>query len=173
MAQSDNSGLIKLGIAGAVGWYAYTQGWLSFLGIGSAAASTTPAATSGSTPVPPAATVPQGGATPPAPTGPSLTSLYSQLVAAVGPAQAAQLASGGQRFGPDDYNAILMQIYPEAGPLPDPNQLFGASGWSRPSAMPIATYWAATSQWLQQNKGLSGLNGYAGLGALARQRGWA
>ena len=31
---ADNSGLIKLGIFGAVAYYAYSQGWLSFLGLG-------------------------------------------------------------------------------------------------------------------------------------------
>ena len=173
----DNSGLIKLGIAGAGIWYAYKQGWLSFLGLGTGTGTTTgstPATGTGTpAPTPPPAPPPSAAAPPPlGPPAPSLSSLYTQLVNAVGPAQAAQVASGGQRFGPDDYNAILMQVYPAAGPLPDPNSLFSDTGWSRPSAMPIAAYWSKTSAWLQQNKGLSGLNPYPGLAGLAMRQGW-
>jgi hypothetical protein len=172
MAQSDSSGLIKIGVLAGVGWYAYNKGWLSFLGLGTGTGTPTgtpPAGGAATTPVtPPPAPVTPPPAGPPLP---SLSALYTQLVNAAGPAQAAQLASGGQRFGPDDFNAILVGIYPAAGPLPDPNQLFGDTGWSRPAAMPIASYWAKTSGWLQQNKGLAGVNGYAGLGALAARWG--
>jgi hypothetical protein len=166
---SDNSGLIKLGIAGAAAYYAYSQGWLSFLGIGTAAPTTAAGVATppvaGSVAAPGAAVTP----TPPAAVaGPSLSSLYTQLVAAAGASH-----QPGSNPGPDEYNALLMGIYPAAGPLPDPNQLFAGTGWSRPGGMPIAAYWSVTSTWLQANKGLSGLNGYAGLGAIAmRQRGW-
>jgi hypothetical protein len=176
MAQSDNSGLIKFGVLAGVGWYAYNKGWLSFLGLGTGTGTPTGTPPAGGAATPPVTPPPAPVTTPPSagPPPPSLSALYTQLVNAAGPAQAAQLASGGQRFGPDDFNAILVGIYPAAGPLPDPNQLFGDTGWSRPAAMPIASYWAKTSAWLQQNKGLAGVNGYAGLGALAaRQRGWA
>jgi hypothetical protein len=163
---ADNSGLIKLGIAGAAAYYAYSQGWLSFLGIGTQAAAT-PAAV-----LPPGST---GGAvspaapvdSPQAPTpGPSLASLYTSLVNAAGAAH-----SPGSNPGPDEYNSLLMGIYPAAGPLPDPVSLFASTGWARPNGMPIAAYWSLTSVWLQQNKGLSGVNAYAGLGALAMRAG--
>jgi hypothetical protein len=167
---SDNSGLIKLGIAGAAAYYAYSQGWLSFLGIGTAAAPAAagvpPVAVGGSVAAPGAAVAPPPPVT--APAGPSLSSLYTQLVAAAGAAH-----QPGDNPGPDEYNALLTSIYPAAGPLPDPVQLFAGTGWSRPGGMPIAAYWSLTSTWLQANKGLSGLNAYAGLGAIAvRQRGW-
>jgi hypothetical protein len=161
---SDNSGLIKLGIAGAGLYYAYSQGWLSFLGIGSAAATSTavPPVSSPGTGQPP---VTQAPAAPSAPL-PSLASLYTQLVNAAGAAH-----TPGSNPGPDEYNSLLMGIYPAAGPLPDPNSLFASTGWQRPNGMPIAAYWSITSVWLQQNKGLSGVNGYAGLGALAMRAG--
>ena len=176
-AHSDNSGLIKLGIAGGALYYAYKQGWLAFLGLGTGTGTPTstggtPAGSGTGTPAPTPPVPPVAPAAPSGPPAPSLTSLYTQLVNAVGPAQGAQLASGGQRFGPDDYNSILMGIYPAAGPLPDPNSLFADTGWSRPSAMTIAGYWSKTSQWLQQNKGLSGVNGYSGLAGLAMRQGW-
>ncbi len=163
---SDNSGLIKLGIAGAAAYYAYSQGWLSFLGIGTPAATTTAGLPSPPVSGPIASAV---AANPPAatPAGPSLSSLYTQLVAAAGAAH-----QPGDNPGPDEYNALLTSIYPAAGPLPDPVQLFASTGWARPGGMPIAAYWSLTSTWLQANKGLSGLNAYAGLGALAMQRGW-
>ncbi len=164
---SDNSGFIKIGVVGVVGWYAYTKGWLSFLGIGPAAAATpvvpvTPTPTASSQPAQTAAAPPPAASAGPA--APSLTSLYTQLVNAAGSANV---------HDPDNYNALLVGIYPAAGPLPDPNQLFAGTGWARPAQMPIASYWSLTSAWLQQNKGLAGMNGYSGLGALARKRGWA
>src|ERR1035437_4260566 len=35
---ADNGGMIKLGLVAAAAYYAYSQGWLSALGIGTAAA---------------------------------------------------------------------------------------------------------------------------------------
>jgi hypothetical protein len=175
---ADNSGLIKMGIAGAVAWYAYSQGWLSFLGIGTAAAAApataaAPAASPVAAAVPPLAppvvppvTAPAASATP------SLDALGAQLVRALGS------SANAAGVGPDAYNAVLTQIYPAAGPLPDPNTLFAGSGWARPQGMTFPVYWTATAPWLKANKGLSGygphgLGGYAGLGAIAMRHGWA
>jgi hypothetical protein len=86
---------------------------------------------------------------------PSLDALGAQIVARVGSGSA----------GPDEFNSLLTQIYPAAGPLPDPNQLFAGSGWSRPQTMGFSTYWTATAPWLKANKGLSGFGSY-GLGLI-------
>lgn len=160
---ADNSGFLKIGLFAGAGFLAWQQGWFSKLGIGSQAAS--PAA--GTLPSQPAA-----GAAVKAPPGPSLSDLYAKLVTAVGAATAATADANGvvTRPGPDEFNAILTQIYPAAGPLPDPGPMF--PGWTRGQAMPIATYWAATSAWLTANRGLSGLNAYSGLAGLAQRRGW-
>jgi hypothetical protein len=100
---------------------------------------------------------PAGGTAPAA--GPSLDTLYGQLVAAVGAAHVP-----GDNAGPDEYDALLGQVYPPlAGVLPDPNQLFAGTGWARPSGMPVAAYWSKMAPWLKTNKGLSGVGLY-GLG---------
>ena len=167
---SDNSGLIKVAAIGVAAYYAYSQGWLSFLGIGTAAAASTPVVTppaAGAVP-PVASPVVAPVVTPPAaPAAPSLDSLGAAIVTAV----------KGASVGPDDYNYFLTQIYPAAGPLPDPVSLFASTGWARPQPMGFSTYWTITAPWLKANKGLSGygpqgLGGYAGLGAIAMRRGW-
>jgi hypothetical protein len=225
---ADNTGmLIKVGIAGAVGYYAYTQGWLSFLGLGglpsdalyigmvpvgqtSSACGASPvtattyvfhSASTGKyycqTTVPTAAQqaaaqaaqvasaaggggttvatgVPAPPATPPAtppPAAPSLDSLGAAVTKALG----SQMNAAG--VGPDAYNYAVTSVYPAAGPLPDPNQLFAGTGWARPAAMDFTTYWTYTAPWLKANKGLSGYGGglgaYYALGALARRMGRA
>jgi hypothetical protein len=152
---ADNSGMIKIALFGGAAFLAYKQGWLSSIGIGTPSPTSTsgtatqPVGTTGSPIVPAAPSQPSGAATP------TLDSLGAQIVT----------AAGGQSMGPDGFNSILTQIYPAAGPLPDPNQLFGPSGWARPASMGFATYWAITAPWLKANKGLSGI-GRHGLGFL-------
>jgi hypothetical protein len=157
---ADNSGMIKIAAIGGAAFLAYRQGWLSFLGIGTPATAVSPATGTPVTAVP-------SSVAPAASPVPSLDSVYGSLVQQVGP------LNSDHTMGPDGYNALLIQIYPAAAPLPDPVSLFSGTDWARPAAMPIASYWSRMAPWLQQNRGFAGLGIYGTLGALAmQQRGW-
>jgi hypothetical protein len=150
---ADNTGLfIKLGIAGAVAYYAYSQGWLSSLGIGTAA-TTTPATT----------TTPAVAVNPNPITGSNtLAGIYSRMVAAAGP---------GSR-GVDEWNSYLAT----AGNLtpPDPMPLFQAAvpGFDRSQKLTAAQYWGVMAPALTAQTGLTGMGRvFAGLGAIRQTMG--
>ena len=151
---ADNSGMIKLAVAGAVAYYAYSQGWFASLGIGTAAAAT-PAAT----PALPAAPVAPAAPVNPNPiTGSNtLAGIYSRMIAAAGP-------------GP--YNADVWNTYlATAGSLtpPDPMPIFTAAvpGFTRSQTLTAAQYWGVMAPALTAQQGLSGMGRvFAGLGAI-------
>jgi hypothetical protein len=154
---ADNSGMLKVGLFAGAAFLAYRQGWFS-----SILGTVSPTSTSGTGAQPVGTTGSTVSQQPPAqpaqaqhPAASSLDDLGAQVVA----------AAGGQSMGPDGFNALVTRILPSAGPLPDPNELFGPSGWARPASMSFATYWAITAPWLKANKGLSGI-GPHGLGYL-------
>jgi hypothetical protein len=146
---ADNAGLLKIGLFAGAAYLAYSQGWLSALGLGlSTVAPSSPGGAVG----------PVAGSGSSTTLGPSLASLYSALVKA----SANDAAVKAGTAGPDTYNVYLVQVYPALGAAPDPVPIFGG----RP-AMTAAQYWAGISPWLATNKGLSGANAYAGLAGIA------
>jgi hypothetical protein len=151
---ADNSGMIKLGLFAAVAYYAYSQGWLSVLGISA------PAATAAATP---AATLPAAPVNPNPITGSNtLAGIYSRMVAAAGP---------GSR-GVDQWNTYLAT----AGNLtpPDPMPLFQAAvpGFDRSQNLTAAQYWGVMAPALTAQTGLTGMGRvFAGLGAIRQTMG--
>jgi hypothetical protein len=147
---ADNSGMIKIGLFAAVAYYAYSQGWLSSLGIGTAAATTTPATT----------TTPAVAVNPNPITGANtLAGIYSRMVAAAG---------SGSR-GVDEWNSYLAT----AGNLtpPDPMPLFQAAvpGFERSQKLTAAQYWGVMAPALTSQQGLTGMGRvFAGLGAIGQ-----
>ena len=143
---ADNSGMIKLGLFAAAAYYAYSQGWLSVLGIGAPAAAT-PAATPAAAPVNPN---PITGSN-------TLAGIYSRMVAAAG---------SGSR-GVDAWNSYLAT----AGNLtpPDPMPIFTAAvpGFDRSQLLTAAQYWGVMAPALTAQQGLTGMGRvFAGLGAI-------
>lgn len=181
---ADNSGFIKIAAIGAAVYLAYTQGWLSFLGLGTASSASTastgtPAATGANLPAVsvPVATV---ATTPPSPKANVLDGIYTAMV------KAANAPSAG--LGVDAWGYYLNQ---QLGPLglsaPDPMPLFQAYVTSISAPPPGGspgqpatfdrstytfsgpTYWAVMAPALRSQLGLSGLGLYGGLGALMRR----
>jgi len=149
---ADNSGLIKIGLFAGAAYLAYSQGWLSFLGIGTAAATTTATTTTGTA----ATTTAVELAKVAAPSFNSLDAIYSRMVA---------LASkdGITSTGPDVWNYYTVNA---GGPsqMPSPED----AGLTRVN-MTSAQYWSAMSPVLKTKLGLSGMGFYGGLGAVARR----
>ena len=145
---ADNSStFIKLGIIGAVGYFAYTQGWLSFLGIGGSAPAPTPTPTPTPAPNPNAI---QGANT--------IDGVFTKMVAA---------APSGSH-GVDEWNSYLqtaMQGVKSGWVAPDPMPIFTAAvqGFSRDQQLSSGQYWGVMAPWLKTNAGLSGY-GRNGLG---------
>lgn len=146
---ADNSGFIKLGIAAAVGYFAYTKGWLSFLGIGSPAVAA---------PAP----VPVPAPNPNAITGANtLDGIYTRLVAAA--------PSGAH--GVDVWGSYLAPILGSAPPDPMPIFTAAVPGFARSQQLTAAQYWAVMAPVLKTQFGLAGLGIYGGLGAVMLSRG--
>ena len=143
---ADNSGLIiKVGIFGAVAYYAYSQGWLSSLGIGTAAVATTPATNAVITPVVPVA----------------VANTLSEVQAAT-ILQANAPAAG---LAVDDWGWYLNNVLATIGngkPAPDPMPIFTAAipGFVRSQLLTAAQYWAVMGPALTSQLGLSGLGMY-------------
>jgi len=168
---ADNT-MIKVGAVAVAAYVAYTQGWLSFLGIGTAAA-TTPAATTATTP---AATT--AATTTPAtpvvnPKANVLDGIYARMVAAAN--------APSQGLGVDAWGYYLnQQLAPLGLTAPDPQPLFQSliDGlnklnntnlvWDRSALVTAATYWTQMSQALKSQLGLSGLGVIGGLGLYRR-----
>ena len=145
----DNTGtLVKVGIIGAVAYYAYTQGWLSMLGLTPAAAeAATPAA---ATPAPnPNAIV---GAN-------SLDAISIRVLSAAG--------TGSRTV--DEWNYFLGSAAPQVTP-PDPMPLFSAAvpNFDRSQKLTFGQYWGVMAPALKTQMGLSGLGIYGGLAVAAR-----
>ena len=189
---ADNSGIIKIGAVAVAAYVAYTQGWLSFLGIGTAAATTASAAststsgtstgtsTSGSsTGTPPAA--------PPAPNPKAnvLDGIYTAMVKAANAPSAGLTVDQWGYYLNQQLGALNLQA-------PDPvpmftamvnaanaalalNNLPGQGGMLMPAfdratyLVTAPAYWAVMAPALQTQLGLSGLGIYGGLGALMRR----
>jgi hypothetical protein len=148
---ADNSGIIKIAAIGAAAYVAYTQGWLSFLGIGApAAASTTPAATT------PATTTPAPAPNPnPISGANSLAGIQAHAIALAN-APAAGLTA-------DQWGYYLNQVLnPLNMVAPDPMPLFTAAapGFDRSQVLTSGQYWAVMAPALKSQLGLSGLGLY-------------
>ena len=146
MADNNSGLIIKVGIFGAVAYYAYSQGWLSSLGIGTAAAvATTPATTAAITPVVPVA----------------VANTLSEVQAAT-ILQANAPAAG---LAVDDWGWYLNNVLATIGngkPAPDPMPIFTAAipGFVRSQLLTAAQYWAVMAPALTSQLGLSGLGMY-------------
>ena len=155
----DGKLALKLGLFGGALYLAYTQGWLSMLGIGTATTATTTSTASTST---------SGTATPvntaSSPVAPvvSLDTLYSKMVAA------AKAAGQGDSLGVDAWGYYLNNSGITA---PDPLPIFSAavSNFDRAQVFTAPQYWAIMAPALKTQLGLSGLGMYGGLGALMRR----
>jgi len=160
---ADNSTLIKLAVAGGVGYFAYTQGWLSFLGMSPAGSTTPPPGAQTNPPAAqPPATTPATTTPPTTPTTPA-TSVLDGIFARI---QAS--AGANAQLNPDDWGWYLNNELSALGrpAAPDPVPLFGA----RPQpTMGAAAWWGPMSAALKSQLGLSGLGVYGGLAAMARR----
>ena len=146
---ADNT-LIKVAAVGAAAYVAYTQGWLSFLGIGTAAATapatTTPAATT------PAAATPSPNAISGAN---SLAGIQAHAIALAN-APAAGLTA-------DQWGYYLNEVLnPLNMVAPDPMPLFTAAapGFDRSQVLTSGQYWAVMLPALKSQLGLTGLGLY-------------
>ena len=175
---ADNT-MIKVAAVGAAVYVAYTQGWLSFLGIGTAAPAAAPA-TTGGTP----AAAPTPAATPVVaptvdPKANVLDGIYARMVAAA--------KAPSQGLGMDAWGYYLnQQLAPLNLQAPDPMPLFQAyatsisppppgGGASQPVTFDRATYlftapayWGVMAPALQSQLGLSGLGVIGGLASYWR-----
>jgi hypothetical protein len=152
---ADNSGMIKLGIAAAVGYYAYTQGWLSSLGIGTAPATTAATTAVAVVPVVPAVAV----VNPNAITGANTVAGVQARTIALANAPAAGLSVDDWGY---NLNAVLSPLGMVA---PDPMPLFQAAtpGFDRAQKLTSGQYWSVMAPALKSQLGLSGM-GLVGFG---------
>ena len=170
---ADNSTIIKVAAVGAAAYVAYTQGWLSFLGIAAPTSAATAPAAAANTPV---ATAPTGAVVPSpapvaAPTVPNkanvLDGIYGRMVAAAN--------APSQGLGVDAWGYYLNQQLAPLGLIaPDPVPIFsayagapspGAPSFDRSTFLTTApTYWQLMAPALQSQLGLSGLGVIGGLG---------
>jgi len=143
---AGNSGsMIKLGVAAAAAYYAYSKGWLSMLGIGAPAAAAP-------TPIADAPVV----VNPNAITGANTVSgiQAATLLAAGAPAAGLSVDEWGYHLN----NALA----PLGKAAPDPMPLFTAAapGFSRGQVVTAGQYWAVMGPALKSQLGLSGLGMY-------------
>jgi len=155
---------MKVGLFGAALYLAYSQGWLSFLGLGTAAAPATGTpATAGSTPLAVGVPTPIPVSTSPAPVNASSTldALYTKMVTAA-------KAAGTTSTGVDGWGYYLNNSGITA---PDPIPAFSAAipNFDRSQNFTAPAYWAIMAPALRSQLGLSGLGVYGGLGALMRR----
>lgn len=146
---ADNS-MFKYALIGGAAYFAYTQGWLSFLGIGPTTAAAVPAPVIPIVPLPVPVVAPTGVAFN------SLDQIYIRMVAAA-------TKDGVTSTGPDVWDAYAVQVG-APNPMPAPED----AGLTRVN-MTAAQYWAAMAPVLKTQHGLSGLGIYGGLGALTRR----
>ena len=156
----DGKLALKLGMFGGALYLAYTQGWLSMFGLGTASTTTTTAATT-STSGTSAGTV-NTASSPVAASPASLDSLYSKMVAA------AKAAGEASSLGVDAWGYYLNNSGITA---PDPLPIFSAAvaNFDRSQVFTAPQYWAIMAPALKTQLGLSGLGVYGGLGQLMRR----
>jgi hypothetical protein len=145
---ADNSGMIKIAAIGAAAYVAYTQGWLSFLGIGAPAA--TPAVTT--TPAVPVTVAPGPNAI----SGANSAAGVQAHTIALANAPAAGLTA-------DQWGYYLNQVLnPLNMVAPDPMPLFTAAapGFDRSQVLTAGQYWAVMAPALKSQLGLTGLGLY-------------
>jgi hypothetical protein len=146
--------MIKLAVAGAAVYYAYTKGWLSSLGIGAPVAA--PAVALGPVAYAPVVVAPAVVATPNPITG-------ANTVAGI---QAATLLAAGapaEGLGVDAWGWYLnQQLAPLGKVAPDPMPIFTAAspGFDRSQPVTAAQYWGVMAPALRSQLGLSGLGMY-------------
>lgn len=179
---ADNSGIIKIGLFGAALYVAYSQGWLSFLGIGTATAST-PATTTGTDTAAAAAaaaaktaadSATAAAVSKPNPKANVLDGIWAATM------KAANAPSAG--LSVDQWGYYLnQQLAPLGLQAPDPQPVFqalidglnrlnnGNLVWNRGALVTASTYWTQMAPVLRSQLGLSGLGIYGGLGALMRR----
>ena len=179
---ADNSGIIKIGLFGAALYVAYSQGWLSFFGIGTSTAST-PATTTGTDTAAAAAaaaaktaadSATAAAVSKPNPKANVLDGMYTAMV------KTANAPSAG--LGVDQWNYYLnQQLAPLGLQAPDPEPIFSSLiaqlnhlnnsnlVWDRGALVTASTYWTQMAPVLRSQLGLSGLGIYGGLGALMRR----
>lgn len=141
---ADNGGMIKLGLVAAAAYYAYTQGWLSTLGIGAPAVAAPSAA--------PAAVVPNPNAI----VGDNTVAGIQARTILAANAPAAGLSA--DQWGWYLNNALA----PLGKAAPDPLPLFTAavSGFDRSQKLTAGQYWAVMAPALKSQTGLTGLGMY-------------
>lgn len=143
---ADNTGIIKIGIFGAAAYYAYRQGWLSFLGIGTPAA-VAPATTTLATTVPVNPNPIVGANT--------VTGIQAAtILAAKAPPEGLSV---------DDWGYTLNSVLANQGKVaPDPMPIFteAVPGFDRSQKLTAAQYWGVMAPALKSQLGLSGLGLY-------------
>ena len=150
---ADNSGIIKVAAVGVAAYVAYTQGWLSFLGIGAPAATTaaTPVAST-STPAVPVTVTPSPNAI----SGANSAAGIQAHTMTLANAPAAGLTA-------DQWGYYLNQVLnPLNMVAPDPMPLFTAAapGFDRSQVLTPGQYWAVMLPALKSQLGLTGLGLY-------------
>ena len=155
---ADNSGIIKVALFGGVVYLAYTQGWLSFLGLTPSMAVATPT----TTPIMPVTPAPNPNAI----TGAnSLDAIFQRVVtAANAPTAGLNVDSWGYYL-----NAELGKIGKSA---PDPMPIFtsAVANFDRSQLLNAAQYWAVMAPALKTQLGLSGLGIYGGMAGYMMRR---
>lgn len=178
---ADNSGMIKVAAIGVAAYVAYTQGWLSFLGIGTAQPLPTTAADTTSNDAALAAAVAKTAAdtatatevAKPNPKANVLDGIYARLVTA------ANAPTAGLTV--DQWGYFLnQQLAPLGLSAPDPQPIFGGLVdqlnklnntnlvFDRSSLVTASTYWTQMAPQLKSQLGLSGLGVIGGLGLYRR-----
>jgi hypothetical protein len=149
---ADNSGIIKVAAVGVAAYVAYTQGWLSFLGIGAPVATT---ATATTTPTTAPVTTTTATAAPVISGANSLAGIQAHAIALAN-APAAGLTA-------DQWGYYLNQVLnPLNMVAPDPMPLFTAAapGFDRSQVLTPGQYWAVMLPALKSQLGLTGLGLY-------------
>jgi len=117
---ADNSGILKIALFGGAAYLAYTQGWLSFLGLSPSGSAAPPAtAPTGGTAASAGTTTPP--AQPPAKTYPPLSQIFQGMVQ-----KAVAAASSGSGCGPQPA-VTLTNI--GGVMVPDPSQVVATNNW--------------------------------------------
>jgi hypothetical protein len=176
MSQSNGLGtLLTLGAVGVGGYFLYE--WLTTPAAAAATPATSAAPLPSSTSPVVSSTVTTGGAvTPPAPvvvepppaqvqpSGPSLASIFSNILAGASTDTNFTGAGNALSASPYHWNVYLQSALPAGDSIPDLGTVFPGVDLTQP--MSATTYWAGMGPALTKAYGLSGF--FAGLGALQR-----